>query len=48
MAAPPQVKCFVMTVEDALKVLNDPRCKDRKLFVVVRKIDELLERGETQ
>lgn len=42
MAAPPQMKTFVMTNEKALEVLNDPRCATRHVFVVVRTLDTLL------
>ncbi|MDO4198403.1 MAG: PTS sugar transporter subunit IIB [Erysipelotrichaceae bacterium] len=41
MAAPKGVKTFVMTNEEALNVLNDPRCKTRHVFVVVRSLDTL-------
>lgn len=41
MAAPKNVKTFVMTTEQALNVLNDPRCKTRHIFAVVRTIDTL-------
>lgn len=42
MAAPAQMKTFVMTNEKALEVLNDPRCATRHIFVVVRTLDTLL------
>lgn len=41
MAAPKNIKTFVMTTEQALNVLNDPRCETRHIFVVVRTIDTL-------
>ena len=43
MAAPSGCKTFVMGVDAALNVLCDPRCKERHIFVVIRKLDELLE-----
>jgi mannose/fructose/N-acetylgalactosamine-specific phosphotransferase system component IIB len=43
MAAPAGIKTFVMTVDQALGVLCDPRCKDRHIFAVVRKLDEMYE-----
>lgn len=43
MAAPAGTKTFVMTVDQALGVLCDPRCKERHIFAVVRKLDELYE-----
>ena len=42
MAAPSNLKTFVMTNEAALNVLCDPRCKTRHVFVVVKTIDTLL------
>lgn len=42
MAAPAQIKTFVMTNEKAMEVLNDPRCATRHVFVVVRTLDTLL------
>lgn len=46
MASPANIKTFVMTNEEALKVLNDPRCADRHFFVVVRTIDTPLNIAE--
>lgn len=46
MASQANIKTFVMTNEEALKVLNDPRCADRHIFVVVRTIDTLLNIAE--
>ena len=43
MAAPAGIKTFVMTIEQALGVLNDPRCKTRHIFVVVKSIETLNE-----
>lgn len=43
MAAPLNMKTFVMNVEDALNVLNDPRCRQRHIFIVMRHINEFLE-----
>ncbi len=42
MAAPANIKTFVMTNEEALGVLKDPRCAGRHVFVVVRTLDTLL------
>lgn len=42
MAAPAGIKTFVMTNEQALNVLNDPRCDNRHVFVVVKTMDTLL------
>lgn len=42
MAAPTDMKTFVMTTEKAMEVLTDPRCHDRHVFVVVRTIQTLL------
>ncbi|MCD8379464.1 MAG: PTS sugar transporter subunit IIB [Lachnospiraceae bacterium] len=42
MAAPKNMKTFVMTYEKALGVLNDPRCQTRHVFVVVRSIETFL------
>ena len=43
MAAPTNMKTFVMNVEDALKVLCDPRSETRHIFVVMRHISEFVE-----
>lgn len=43
MAAPAGIKTFVMTVEQALGVLCDPRCKTRHIFAVVRNLNALYE-----
>ena len=42
MAAPANIKTFVMTTEKAMEVLTDHRCHDRHVFVVVRTIETLL------
>lgn len=43
MAAPANMKTFVMNVEKALNVLCDERSKTRHIFVVMRHIDEFVE-----
>lgn len=35
MACPSTAKCSVLTVDDAISVLNDPRAKSLKIFIVV-------------
>ena len=35
MACPSSAKCSVLTVEDAISVLNDPRAQSLKIFIVV-------------
>ena len=35
MACPSSAKCSVLTVEDAVSVLNDPRAQSLKIFIVV-------------
>lgn len=35
MACPPTAKCSVLPVEDAVKVLNDPRAEKLRIFIVV-------------
>lgn len=34
MAVPDGVKCLIRTVDDAIKVLNDPRGKDKRIFAL--------------
>ena len=43
MAAPANLRTFVMTTAEALNVLTDERSRDRHIFTVVRHIDTLLE-----
>ena len=43
MAAPNNIRTFVMTTAEALNVLTDERSRDRHIFTVVRHIDTLLE-----
>lgn len=43
MAAPAEIRTFVMTTEEALNVLCDPRCKTRQIFAVVRTPKTLLD-----
>lgn len=40
------VKCFIKGTEDALAILCDTRCKNRKIMVVCRKLDTVLELAE--
>ncbi len=42
MAAPSNIRTFVMTTEEALKVLTDERSRPRHIFCVVRHIDTLV------
>lgn len=35
MACPSSAKCSILTVDDAVGVLNDPRAKSLKIFIVV-------------
>ena len=43
MAAPNNIKTFVMTTEEALNVLTDERSRARHIFTVVRHLDTLHE-----
>ena len=46
MAAPADLRTFVMTTSEALNVLTDERSRNRHIFTVVRHIDTLLEIAE--
>ncbi|MDQ0360557.1 PTS system mannose/fructose/N-acetylgalactosamine-transporter subunit IIB [Breznakia pachnodae] len=43
MACPGSIKCAVLTVEKGIETLNDPRCKDLNVFVVVDNPSDALE-----
>lgn len=40
MAVPEGAKLLIRTVEDAIKVCNDPRAKDKKIFMIVNKVSD--------
>jgi len=46
MAAPADLRTFVMTTSEALNVLTNERSRNRHIFTVVRHIDTLLEVAE--
>jgi len=48
MAAPNNIRTFIMTTQEALNVLTDERSRERHIFTVVRHIDTLLEIAEKE
>ncbi|NFG25412.1 PTS sugar transporter subunit IIB [Clostridium botulinum] len=40
MAVPNGMKLLIRSVEDAIKVFNDPRGKDKRIFVIVNKVSD--------
>ena len=42
MAAPPGIKCSVLTVDDAIKNVNDPRAKDMVIMIIVNNFRDIL------
>ena len=42
MACPPGIKLLVKTVDDAIKVANDPRGKDMRIFALTRNVRDAL------
>ncbi|WP_394526106.1 PTS system mannose/fructose/N-acetylgalactosamine-transporter subunit IIB [Lacrimispora sp. JR3] len=40
MAAPANLKCNIMPVQDAIDVVNDPRAKDLKILVIVNNTED--------
>jgi mannose/fructose/N-acetylgalactosamine-specific phosphotransferase system component IIB len=40
MAAPANVKCSILSVEDAISVVNDDRAKDFKILVIVNNTND--------
>lgn len=42
MAAPAGVKMAIKTVDEAISLLNNPKAKDKKIFVVVRNTTDAL------
>lgn len=42
MACPPGIKLLVKTVEDAIRVANDPRGKDMRIFALTRNVRDAL------
>lgn len=47
MAAPGHIKTVIKSMDDAIKLLNDPRCEALSILVIVKTPDDLLRIMET-
>lgn len=42
MAVPTGMKLLIRSIEDSIKVFNDPRAKDKRIFVIVNTVSDAL------